>query len=197
MRSIVSLSLVFALALPAGADTAVPSPDGSVPAWSPTRGPANAPITIVEWTDLQCPFCARAQGTLEELERLYPGKIRFVFRHLPLAFHKEARPAAEAAMAAHAQGRFWDMAKLLFAAQRELAGMDYEKLAAGLGLDARRFRRDLGSAQVKAAVARDLEEAQRRHITGTPTFFVNGRQVTGAQPVAAFRAILDEELAKK
>ncbi len=164
-------------------------------AGAPARGPADAPVTIVEFGDFQCPFCTRAEETLERLRQEYPEQIRFVWRDLPLPFHTEARPAAIAARAAAAQGKFWAMHDRLYAADQGTLGRElYERDAAALGLDAARFRAALDAETGKAGIDADALAAAKIGATGTPTFFVNGKRLVGAQPYEAFKPLVDAEL---
>ncbi|QQR44403.1 thioredoxin domain-containing protein [Myxococcus xanthus] len=163
---------------------------------APTRGPANAPVTVVAFSDFECPFCARVVPTMKALEAAYPGKLRVAFKHQPLAQHANAQVAAEAAMEAHAQGRFWEFHDVLFANQRKLDRASLEDYARQVGLDVGRFNAALDSRKHDAHVSADVAQAMRVGATGTPTFFINGRPVTGARPVEHFRAIIDDELRK-
>lgn len=158
------------------------------------RGPEDAEVTIVEYSDFQCPFCARVQPTLEQIEKTYGDRVRFVYKHLPLRIHPEAPGAAAASEAAHRQGKFWEMHDRLFASQRELGDDLYRKIAQDLGLDLERFEKDRASAEVRQRVAKDEQEAQRLGVSGTPGFFINGRFLSGAQPFDAFQRVIDEEL---
>ena len=161
---------------------------------APARGPADALITIVEFSDFACPYCNRAQTTLEQIERLYPGQVRWVFRHHPL--DPELTLAAEAAAAAGLQGRFWPMHDRLFAVHGQVDRAAVELHASQLGLDVARFRADLDSGRAKAVVDRDVADGDRLGMTGTPSFFVNGRPVVGARGLATFGLLLEEELAR-
>jgi len=162
---------------------------------NPAKGPAAAPVTMVEFSDFQCPFCARVNPTLKKLEEAYPGKLRIVFRDLPLLnIHKNAGHAAEAAQCAHDQGKFWDMHDRLFANQAKLAPTDLKEHAVALGLDAAAFNQCLDSGKYTAEWRKDAEEANRLGLSGTPAFFINGRLLSGAQPYEAFAAVIDEEL---
>jgi Na+/H+ antiporter NhaA len=144
------------------------------------RGPVDAPLTLVEYGDFECPFCGRATGTVEELRERFGDRLRYVFRHVPLVdVHPHARLAAEAAEAAGAQGRFWEMHDRLFAGQDRLTAADLLEHAAAAGLDVPRFARDLGSSRFARRVEEDVESAEASGVTGTPTFFVNGRRHTG------------------
>lgn len=162
---------------------------------TPVRGPASAPVTIVEFSDFQCPFCDKVQPTLAQLRAKYGNNIRWAFKNLPLEFHKDARPAAYAAMAAHRQGKFWDYSKILWANQDKFGDKFYEETAKKLKLDVAKFNTDRASAKVKAQVDHDLEQAQDMEARGTPYFMINGKGISGALPVEAFTQIIDAELA--
>ena len=162
---------------------------------APVRGPADAPITIVEWSDFQCPFCARAEETLTRLRQEYPDKIRFVWRDMPLPFHDQARPAAIAARAARAQGKFWAMHDRLYADHlAPLGRARFEKDAEELGLDGKRFRAALDGEDGKSAIDADILAGTKAGANGTPTFFINGKVLSGAQPYEIFKARIDDEL---
>lgn len=161
----------------------------------PSRGPETAPVVIEEFSEFQCPFCRLVQPTLHELERRYPGKLRFVYRHFPLAFHEYADLSARAAIAAERQGRFWPYHDLLFAEGR-LTEEDHIAQATKLGLDLQQFRSDLDDPGVAAVVARDVRRGRDLGVTGVPHFRINGRPLSGAQPIDAFAAVVAEELAK-
>ena len=161
---------------------------------APTRGPEAARVTIVAFSDFQCPYCARAQQTLAHVQEVYPDDVAVVFKHLPLRQHAGARGAHAAAEAAHRQGHFWEMHDLLYANPYDLEPEKLAALARQLGLDVPRFERDLASDSVRQRVEADLAEAQQLGITGTPTFYVNGRLLAGAQPFESFQAAIDQEL---
>jgi protein-disulfide isomerase len=162
---------------------------------SPSRGPNDAPVTVIVFADFQCPFCTKAQQTMEELEASYPGKVRIVYKNNPLPIHKSAKLAAKAALAANEQGRFWDYHDTLLEHQDALDPASLERYATDLGLDLARFRASMSSEALDAAVSADIAEAQRLSVRGTPTFFVNGRRVIGAQKIEAFRPLVDQALA--
>ncbi len=164
---------------------------------SPSRGSASAPVTIIVFSDFQCPFCSKAESTVKELEAAYPGKIRFVFKNNPLPFHERARLAAKATLAANEQGKFWEYHDALFAHQNDLDRAALERYAEDLGLDLRRFRGALDDARFDTVVEADVTEAHRLGLKGTPSFFVNGRLIRGAQPLSAFRATVDQALAER
>lgn len=158
----------------------------------PTRGGAMAPVTIVEFSDFECPYCGRAHPLLAELLREFEGQVRVVFRNYPLSGHPRAMPAARAAVAAGEQGKFWEMADLLFEHQRQLEDEDLERYAQQLGLDMERFRADLRSPETQAAIERDREEGHRLGVEGTPSFFINGRRFSEAP--SSLPAYVREEL---
>jgi protein-disulfide isomerase len=162
---------------------------------SPSRGPADAPVTIIEFTDFQCPFCARSQKPLAEVEEKYGDRVRVVFKNYPLGMHKMAKPAAAAAVAAGLQGKFWPYQALLFERQKDLSKEGFfEGLAGELGLDAARLRKDLESPAVEQQIQADMAQAQRLGVHSTPTFYVNGYKLKGARPFEAFSRIIDAEL---
>jgi len=168
--------------------------------WAHVRGPATAPVRVVIFTDLECPFCARLEGTLAEIEARYVGRVRWVFRHRVLAFHKNARSAALSAEAAGQQGKFWPYARALMlggvtAGRRPpLDEARQMAVAQELGLDLVRFRADRQDLAPNARIDADDRAALALGVTGTPTMFVNGRKVVGARPAAEISLVLDEEL---
>jgi protein-disulfide isomerase len=164
---------------------------------SPSRGPVSAPVTVVVFSDFQCPFCSRGEATMEQLEAMYPGKIRFVFKNQPLPFHEHARLAARAALAAHEQGKFWQYHHLLFAHQDALDRASLERYAHDVGIDLPLFRAALDSPRIDALIDADMAEAHRLGVNGTPAFFINGRNLQGAQPLEVFRAMVEEVLAER
>lgn len=161
----------------------------------PARGPANAPVTIVEYSDFQCPYCAKVGETLQRITETYPDKVRIVFRDFPLPMHPEAQPAAEAAKCAQEQGQFWPYHDKLFASQGQLGGESYKKFATELGLDAQRFAACYDEGKYRQDVEIAARGGQQFGVTGTPAFFVNGRFFSGAIPFERFQAVIEEELA--
>ncbi|MBM4395719.1 MAG: DsbA family protein [Deltaproteobacteria bacterium] len=159
---------------------------------SAARGPADARCTIVAFSDFQCPFCARGHEVLKAAEKRYGKDVRVVFKHFPLSFHPEARPAAEIAEAAKAQGRFFEMADWLFAHGSRIASPELDDGAKALGLDVARLRKDApaGAKQVDD----DMALGGQVGVQGTPTFFVNGRVISGAQPLKSFVELCDDEI---
>lgn len=164
---------------------------------SPVRGNPNAKVTIVEFSDFQCPFCARGAKTMEDVLKEYPNDVKLVFKNLPLPFHPEAKPSAIAALAAQRQGKFWEMHDKLFANQQSLGRDAYLKFAEELGLDMDRFKKDLDDESLEKAVEADHQLATKLGVQGTPGFFVNGVLVSGAQPLPAFKSIIDRWLKKE
>ncbi|HEX8824528.1 MAG TPA: thioredoxin domain-containing protein [Archangium sp.] len=163
---------------------------------APARGPKNAPVTIVAYSDFECPFCSRVVPTLKQLEEEYKGKIRVAFKHQPLGFHANAKPAAMASMAAHEQGKFWEYHDKLFANQRALDRVSLDRYAEELKLDMGKFKAAMDSNKYDAQISADMAEATRVGVNGTPTFFINGRALVGAQPNDAYKRVIDEELKK-
>jgi len=163
-------------------------------AGSPVRGPADAPLTLVEFSDFQCPYCSIAVGKLNAVLEAYPEKIKLVFKEFPLDTHSQAALAAAAAVAAHRQGKFWPMHDALFAHRRDLSRAAILALARDTGLDMKRFEADLESAETKKTVARDLQDGDRAGVEGTPSVYVNGRKYNGSLDLPAFRKIIDGEL---
>ena len=164
---------------------------------APARGPASAPVQIVEFSDFQCPFCRRAGPTLTQIEKEYGDKVQIAFKHMPLSMHAQARPAHAAAEAAGMQGKFWEMHDKIFADQRNLSPATFEKYATQIGLDVEQYKKDLTSAKLKKRIDGDKSAASALGVTGTPAFFINGRYLSGNQPLASFKRLIDEELAKK
>jgi len=165
-------------------------------AGAPARGPENAPVTIVEFSDFHCPFCRRVQPTLDALLKKYPTQVRLVYKHMPLdSLHPRARRAAEASWCAQQQGRFWEYHDALY--EDGSAGTDEEltAIARRLGLDLQAFAACLASDEPKATVQRHVEEGMRYGVSGTPGFFINGRSLQGAQPLENFVRVIEEELA--
>ena len=161
-----------------------------------SRGPADAPVTIVSFADYQCPYCGRGAATLKEVREKYGDRVREVFRDFPLGFHERARPAAVAARCAGEQGRFWQMHDHLFEHQTELERDQLAGHALAVGLDPAKFAACVKDDAAKlAAIEADLEAGQAVGVEGTPAFFINGISLSGAQPTEAFSAIIDRELA--
>jgi protein-disulfide isomerase len=166
------------------------------PGTSYGKGGSEPLVTIIEFSEFQCPFCSRVLPTIKQILDTYGDDVRVVFKHNPLSFHKDATPASKAALAAGEQGKFWEMHDLLFANQRKLKAADLEGYAAQLGLDMAKFKADMASDKFDAVIKADQALGARFGARGTPNFFVNGRNLRGAQPFASFKKLIDEELAK-
>lgn len=171
-------------------------------AGSPMKGDKNAPVTLVEFSDFECPFCGRFyEGALAQINSEYidKGKVRMVFRHFPLGFHANARPAALASECARDQDgdeMFYKFHDKVYANQPSLSVENLKKWAVELGLNAGKFNTCLESKKFDSVVEKDYQEGQSYGVSGTPAFFINGRMISGAQPFAAFKTVIDEELAK-
>jgi len=165
----------------------------------PAKGNDNAPVTIVEFSDFQCPFCAKFYTqTLPQIEEEYikTGKARLVYRDFPLDSHKNSQKAAEASECADDQGKFWEMHNIMFDNQDSIGVSSLKKYAENIGLDTAKFNECLDSGKYQAEVQKDLADGQKYGVTGTPAFFINGRLVSGAQPFDVFKGIIDEELSR-
>jgi len=165
-------------------------------AGAPMRGVEKAPVTIVKFEDFQCPYCKTVQPRFSELLNKYDGKVRLVHKDLPLEeLHPQARQAAEASRCAGDQGKFWQYHDKLYEHSPKASADDLKAYAKEIGLNLDSFESCYTSGKHKAAVQKDLLEGAALGLTGTPVFFINGREVVGAQPMEAFTAIIDEELA--
>jgi len=200
VRGGVPASQVYARMQERAVASAIPPPvvkKVDVPADSPSFGPAMAKVTIVEWSDFQCPYCARAAPMVEQIRQAYPKDVRFVFRHYPLPMHPDAPLAARAGVAAQAQGKFWQMHDWMYAHQHELNQDSLEKAAASLGLDVASFKAALANAATEARVKVDVDAAGAVAVSATPTFFVNGREhVGGWQAFDQLKTEIDREIAR-
>ena len=158
-------------------------------------GGAKAPVTIIEFSDFQCPFCKRGEESVQKVFDTYGDKVRIVFRNYPLPFHERARPAAEAAACANAQGKFWEYNKKLFANQNALSDDNLKTYAKDLGLDSAKFEDCYAKKQFSADIDKDIADGAAAGVNGTPAFFINGRSLSGAQPFEKFKEVIDEEIA--
>src|SRR5918996_2258609 len=164
---------------------------------APFKGPAKAPVTIVEFSDFYCPFCRRVLPTLAQLESQYGEKIKLVFRDFPIdSLHPGASKAHEAARCANEQGKFWPYHDKLFSSPPKSGPEIFKGFAKELGLDATAFESCFDSGKYQATVKKDVEEGNRVGVTGTPAFFINGRMISGAQPLESFVRVIDDELAR-
>jgi len=170
-------------------------PKVQVAAVGPAKGPQGAPVTIVEFSDFECPYCVRAEATVKQVLEAYPDKIRLVYRDYPLPMHARAPKAAEAAHCAGDQGKYWEMHERLFASGNEIDVPDLKKYAGELKLEQAKFEKCLDSGEKTKLVEEHKKAGEEAGVSGTPAFFVNGRMINGAQPLEAFKKIIDEELA--
>jgi protein-disulfide isomerase len=165
-----------------------------IPTKTPVVGPADAPITLVEYSDYQCPYCHRAQETVEQLMQRYAGKLRFVHQEFPLSFHPRAFAASLAARCADEQGRFWEYHRNLMLSPGSFEDADLQSRAKSLGLDPEKLQACIGSGRYDEVVKTAMSAGNAVGVNSTPTFFINGRRVTGAVPFETFQQIIDEEL---
>jgi protein-disulfide isomerase len=185
-----------------GVQITMPSPvlpRVEVAATGPSRGPDKAPVTIVEFSDFQCPYCGREFPVVERLMKEYDGKVRLVFRHFPLDFHPYAQKAAEAGACAADQGseNFWKLHDKMFGNQQKLAVDDLKSYAKEIGVDSAKFDKCLDSGEKRGLVNADEKAGQQAGVSGTPAFFVNGIFINGAVPYEQFKETVDRELNKK
>jgi protein-disulfide isomerase len=163
----------------------------------PFKGPERAAVTIVKFEDFQCPFCKQVQPTLIELLKRYDGNVKLVHKDFPLeSIHPQARQAAEAARCADEQGKFWIYHDKLYASAQNLSSDDLKNYAKEIGLNVESFDRCFTTAKYKGIIQKDLSEGTQLGLTGTPAFFINGREISGNQRLETFAAIVDEELAQ-
>jgi protein-disulfide isomerase len=165
-------------------------------AGSPVQGAENAPITLVEFSDFQCPYCAKAIKNLDAILKAYPGQVKLIFKQFPLDSHGQALGAAAAAIAAHQQGKFWPMHDALFASRTNLARPSLLAIATRLGLDMKKFTADLDSPVTRKTVDKDEQDGEKAGVEGTPTVFINGQRYNGSLEPEAMKGVLDEELKK-
>ncbi len=166
---------------------------------SAVRGPKDAPVTLVMFSDFQCPYCARSAPTIEEVLKSYPKDVNFVMKQFPLPMHAQADPAARAAIAAGKQGKFWEMHDELYKTTQVPPGITPESIkgiAEKIGLDSKKFEADLNSEEVKTQVKTEIALGQASNVRGTPTFFLNGK-VAQVRDVPGFKALIDAELKAK
>jgi protein-disulfide isomerase len=167
----------------------------SIPtAGSPVQGPPNAVITLVEFSDFQCPFCVKAVHQLEAVMKAYPTQVKLIFKQFPLDSHPQASISAAAALAAHQQGKFWPMHDALFAHRTTLSRKTILDIAPGLGLDMKRFTADLDSPETRKAVARDIGDGDKAGVEATPTVFIDGQRYNGSLELGAIKPVLDAQL---
>ena len=172
----------------------------SVVAVNPVKGAENAPVTIIEYSDFQCSYCSRGANSVSRLLKIYPEKVKLAFKNLPLGFHKQALPAAKAALAAHKQGKFWQYHDILFKNSNKLNEKLFLKAAKDLKFDVEKFNADRKSQAIVDQIKAEHAQAAKIGITGTPAFIANGVIIKGAQPVNYFvkvvNRLLEEEQKK-
>lgn len=187
--------LVGGLREAAGVTIALEQPRTQVAADGVSRGPADAPITIIEFSDYECPFCRRAEPTLKDVLARYPEQVRFVYRHFPLEMHSRARPAAEAAVCAAEQGRFWEFHEKVFSGSG-FEESDFERYVVEIGIDPVKWKECRSTGRATSKVDADTAAGRAAGVSGTPAFFINGIMISGARPVEAFTKVIDAELAR-
>jgi protein-disulfide isomerase len=161
---------------------------------APVKGPADARITLVEFSDFECPFCSAAEKQVEVVMAAYPKDVKLIYKQFPLSMHPHAEMAAEASLAAREQGKFWEMYDVLFKNFRTLSRTSIFAMAKGIGLDMDKFKADLDSGKFKAVVDKDLADGEAAGVYGTPAFYINGKQYNGEVTLAALKPILAAEL---
>lgn len=164
---------------------------------NPSKGPKDAAITLIEYTDFECPYCAKGSKTLKKVMKKYPEKVRVIFKNNPLDFHEQAMPAATAALAANRQGKFWEYHDLLFENSSKLSEELLVKFAEQLKLDMKKFDEDRNSGEIADQVESEKAEAKKNKLRGTPTFVANGVVIRGAQNLKYFSKVIDRLLAEK
>jgi protein-disulfide isomerase len=180
----------------AGAQILLEAPKVDVAATGPSKGPSDARVTIVEFSDFQCPYCARGKRVIDRVLAEYGKDVRVVFRDFPLAFHDKAQKAAEAGHCAEEQGRFWEMHDWMFDHQDALAVGDLKGAAKKLGLDGKKFDACIDGGKYGDAVAANQRDGAKAGVSGTPAFFVNGTSISGAQPFERFKTLIDRALGR-
>ncbi|HWV39327.1 MAG TPA: thioredoxin domain-containing protein [Vulgatibacter sp.] len=173
-----------------------PAPTVEVAATGPSKGPADAPVTIVAFSDFQCPFCSRVNPTLTQVLDTYEDQVRLVFRDFPLPFHDKAQKAAEAGHCAAEQGKFWEMHDQMFANQRALDVPALKGYAKEVGVDEAKFDECLDGGKMAELVKKNMADGQDAGVTGTPAFFINGKMLSGALPFEEFKRAIDAELVR-
>ena len=161
---------------------------------SPVMGPANAPITLVEFSDFQCPYCSKAVGQINATLKAYPNDVRLIFKQYPLDTHPQAAISAAASLAAHQQGKFWPMHDVMFANRPKLSRQSILAWAKEIGLDMNRFTADLDSDAIRKTVLRDQADGDKAGVEGTPTVFLNGQKYNGDLAPDAIKPVIEGEL---
>lgn len=179
----------------AGVQMLLRAPKVEVAATGPAKGPKDAKVTIVEFSDFQCPYCSKGRQVIDQVVKAYGNKVRVVFRDFPLNFHEKAQKAAEAGQCANDQSKFWEMHDWMFDNQEALDVDSLKAAAAKIGLDSKKFDACLTSGEHAGAVAANLKAGQAAGVSGTPAFFINGVFLSGAQPFEKFKGEIDRALA--
>jgi protein-disulfide isomerase len=161
---------------------------------SPTMGSPNARVVLVEFSDFQCPYCVKAVDKINAVLKAYPNDVRLIFKQYPLESHPQASISAAAALAAHNQGKFWQMHDILFANRTQLSRRNIVGWAAKIGLDMNRFNADLDSDAIKKAVLKDTQDGDKAGVEGTPTVFIDGQRYNGNLALDAIKPVIDGEL---
>ena len=165
-------------------------------AGSPSTGPQNAPVTLVEWSDFQCPYCYKGAAQLSAVLKAFPTQVKLVFREYPLESHSQAALAAAAAIAAHKQGKFWPLHDAMFAHRQDLSKEAITAMAAKAGLDMKRFQADWPAKETLNTVLHDIQDGDKAGVEGTPTVFINGQHYNGSLELEPMRAVIEAELKK-
>lgn len=194
LLTVSGIALVTVIALAFFAFTKGTNQNYSTTTTTITTIPSNAEVTILEYSDFQCPFCGRAMMTLKDIQETYGDKVEIIYKHFPLQFHKYAEKAAEASECARDQEKFWEYHDMLFENQDNLGIDSLKAYASQLGLDKKKFDKCLDSGEKRDSVKRDYDEGVSKGVSATPTFFINGKKLVGAQPFEKFKAVIDSEL---
>ena len=161
---------------------------------APVRGPEDARVTLVEFSDFECPYCSSAVKQVDTIMAAYPKDVKLIYKQFPLSMHPHAELAAEASLAAREQGKFWEMYDVLFKNYRRLSNDSIMTMAKEIGLDMEKFKADLASGKYKTAIEKDLADGEAAGVYGTPSFYINGKQYNGEVTLAALKPILAAEL---
>ncbi len=163
-------------------------------AGAPVRGPANAKVTLIEFSDFECPYCTAAVAAIDELLKLYPSQVKLIYKQFPLDMHPHARLASEAALAAQAQGKFWELHDKLFANSRQLTRERIFALAKEAGLDMAKFQKDVDSGKFNQRIDSDIREGEQAGVEGTPSLFLDGKPYHGPVTVSVLKPLIADEL---
>lgn len=161
---------------------------------APELGPQTAPITVVEFSDFQCPYCAAAVPEIKAMLKTYPTQVKLIFKQFPLEIHSQADLAAAAAIAAQKQGKFWEMHDAMYSHYQDLSRKSILAMAKQIGLDMDRFENDIDSTEVRETVVRDVQDGNDAKVEGTPTLFIDGQRYNGPIVLASLKPVLDDEL---